>query len=85
MREFSRLRAQGQSRNLNDMKDRSAWNDRTELKNEHQIVLRATKTAIRSEPNATRLDARSRNAIGGPARNGSQRANAWEVKGSNTL
>jgi len=67
------------------MKDRSAWKDCTELENEHEISLQATKTALRSTPNATILNARSTNALVGPARNGEQLANVMKVKGSNAL
>jgi len=62
--------------------DRSAWKDCTELENEHEIGLRASKTSLGSTPNATRLNARNAKALGRPDRNGEQRANAREVKGS---
>jgi len=39
--------------------DRSAWKDCTELENEHEIGLRATKTALRSMASSAQLGARN--------------------------
>jgi len=41
------------------MKDRSAWKDCSELEDEHENGLRATKTALRSRTKSMKLDDRS--------------------------
>jgi len=64
---------------------RSAWKDCTEVGNKANIGSRATKTAIRSRTESTRLTVRDICKLYRPMLKASQRANDREVQGSKTL